>query len=73
MQRMPLKLRAQLALPAVQGMAYLHDMGVIHFDIKPANMLLDEPIGNLDQRIPVVKITDLGISEHDHHVQPRPR
>lgn len=37
----PLRQRAQLALHAVNGMAYLHSLKVVHFDVKPDNLLVD--------------------------------
>jgi serine/threonine protein kinase len=37
----PLRRRAQLALHAVNGMAYLHSLRVVHFDVKPDNLLVD--------------------------------
>ena len=33
-----------LALGAVSGLAYLHEMRVVHFDLKPDNLLLDGPL-----------------------------
>ncbi|TPX32597.1 hypothetical protein SmJEL517_g04330 [Synchytrium microbalum] len=40
----------------VQGVAYIHSMGVAHRDLKPENLLLDISYGTL-------KITDFGVSE----------
>jgi serine/threonine protein kinase len=37
-----------------EGLQYLHQINIVHLDLKPANVLLDE------QMIP--KITDFGIS-----------
>jgi serine/threonine protein kinase len=37
----PLEQRARLALHAVNGMAYLHSLKVVHFDVKPDNLLVD--------------------------------
>jgi hypothetical protein len=50
----PLKRRAQLALHAVNGMAYLHSLKVVHFDVKPDNLLVDgDWVG---ERGPMVKV-----------------
>lgn len=46
--RLPLAVRADLALGAANGMAYLHALRVVHFDLKPDNLLLDAP-GRADQ------------------------
>jgi serine/threonine protein kinase len=41
--RIPLGVRAELALGAANGLAYLHASRVVHFDLKPDNLLLDAP------------------------------
>lgn len=62
----PLRMRAELALNAVNGMAYLHEMKIVHFDLKPDNLLLDGPIllGQPDAPTPSLKVADFGLSKH---------
>ncbi len=40
---LPLRLRCELALQAANGLAYLHELRLVHFDLKPDNLLLDGP------------------------------
>lgn len=60
MAYLPLRQRAQLALNAVNGLAYLHSQKVVHFDVKPDNLLVtgdwSTPGG------PVIKVADFGLS-----------
>src|SRR3989338_6020036 len=44
----------------IEGLAYLHRMGIVHQDIKPSNLLINS--------IGAVKISDFGVAQH---VQPR--
>ncbi len=52
---LPLSKRTALALDAAKGLAYLHAMDIVHFDLKPDNLLLDGP---------AVKVADFGLSKH---------
>ena len=40
----------------LEGIAYLHEFGIVHCDIKPENILYDKTTGN------IVKLTDFGLS-----------
>ncbi|MEI8258288.1 MAG: serine/threonine-protein kinase, partial [Deltaproteobacteria bacterium] len=64
--RRPLPLSAALnfALQACEGLAAAHERGVIHCDVKPANLFLLEVPGGGDR---VVKILDLGIGRMQAH------
>jgi len=47
-------------LEVAEGMAYLHRMGVVHCDLKPANVLLKS--SNADVRGFTAKVSDFGLS-----------
>ena len=57
---LPLAQRAQLALHAANGMAYLHSQKIVHFDVKPDNLLVDGDWTSPDG--PVLKVADFGLS-----------
>ncbi|OQS00302.1 kinase [Thraustotheca clavata] len=60
------QLKVQIALDAAEALAYLHEQGIIHRDIKSANMLLDE-----DRRC---KLCDFGFArEADVEKSTKPR
>lgn len=54
-----LRERCQLALHAANGMAYLHEKQVVHFDLKPDNLLVDGEGEHV-----TVKVADFGLSKH---------
>jgi serine/threonine protein kinase len=71
-RRLSLRQRAELALGAVKGLAFLHDRNIVHFDVKPENLLLEhtnmspEICWNgrpLDWEMPTVKVADFGLSK----------
>jgi serine/threonine protein kinase len=59
LKRGPLTLEEvhRLFVPLVQAVAYIHRRGVIHRDLKPTNILLDEEDGQL-----YVRLIDFGIA-----------
>ncbi|KAK9848098.1 hypothetical protein WJX84_007357, partial [Apatococcus fuscideae] len=54
--------RAELALNMATGLAYLHELQIVHFDLKSDNLLLDGPL-NLDAQLPLLKVADFGLSK----------
>lgn len=53
--KMPPRLATRVAIELCEGIRYAHDMGVIHRDVKPQNLLVD--------RNGVCKVTDFGIAQ----------
>lgn len=45
---------------ALDGLEAVHQRGIVHKDIKPANLFLDAP----DQGTPRIRVTDFGIAHH---------
>jgi non-specific serine/threonine protein kinase/serine/threonine-protein kinase len=54
---LPLRQRIELFIQVCQGVQHAHQKGVIHRDLKPGNLLVDEVDGK-----PVPKIIDFGIA-----------
>lgn len=49
----------EIMLPICDGLSYAHDVGVLHRDITPSNIMLKQIIG----RQPVPKILDFGLAQ----------
>jgi eukaryotic-like serine/threonine-protein kinase len=56
--RLPVRRALELALPVAQGLAFAHEQGLVHRDVKPQNVLLS--------REGEVKVTDFGIARSLH-------
>lgn len=55
---LPARYALEIVLQLLDGLAYLHDQGVIHRDVKPANILL----AATGQQAPHVRLGDFGIA-----------
>ena len=55
------RLAFEVAIQACAGLQAAHDKRVVHRDVKPANLFLQEPPGGTGD--PVVKLLDLGIAK----------
>lgn len=53
--RLPISQAHHYFVQLIEGLEYLHSQGIIHKDIKPSNLLINNSN--------VIKITDLGVSE----------
>ena len=57
----------KIARDAARGLAYLHTQGIVHKDLKPANLLLDGPVDSASRF--KCKIADFGCSKQkDLHI-----
>jgi len=51
----------EILVQICRALAFLHNKGIIHGDIKPGNILIQEPRTNLQD--PIVKLIDFGLSK----------
>lgn len=57
---LPARQAVSFVIQALDGLAYLHDQGIVHRDIKPENLMAKDPGGN--PAMPTIKIADFGLS-----------
>jgi serine/threonine-protein kinase len=62
---LPVTLAADLICQAAEGLAYAHERGVIHNDILPSNLLLDESeeLPETAEETFTLKVTDFGLAQ----------
>ena len=60
---MPYRQAASLLMPVAEALAYAHSKGIIHRDVKPANILLSEDGRPMLSDFGVAKVVD---SEETH-------
>jgi serine/threonine protein kinase len=56
---LPVPLACEVARQTARAMQYAHERGLVHRDVKPANLLLARPPGST---APVIKLLDLGLA-----------
>lgn len=59
---LPVPFAVELVRHAAEGLAYAHDQGVIHRDIKPGNLLVEQVRGAGGARCYQLKVTDFGLA-----------
>jgi serine/threonine protein kinase len=62
--RLPLELALRLFIPICFGLAYAHEQGVVHRDLKPGNIMLVPEGKDKTQFFP--KVVDFGIAKLDY-------
>lgn len=58
----PMPTESQILLQLADGLSYIHEKQVLHYDIKPQNVLISTSHSN--NETPVVKWSDIGINKY---------
>lgn len=58
LNKFPIKIKIQIIMQAGMGLAYLHNNGIIHRDVKPSNFITVKNGNNYE-----TKVTDLGMAK----------
>jgi serine/threonine protein kinase len=67
-QPLPLAQRVALAIQVAEGMAYVHEHGLVHLDVKPPNILVGRGGGGSSDSL-LLKLADFGLSKHKEEGQ----
>jgi serine/threonine protein kinase len=61
-QRLPPRTAARLVMELADAIGFAHTRGVIHLDLKPANIVVEEPPSGTTDNQPLLRVTDFGLS-----------
>jgi len=67
-QRLPIVRACRIGLDVARGLTELHEHGVLHLDLKPANVMVAHGVDDRDE----IKLVDFGVAADLHETEPEP-